>query len=132
VSAPLNRRRAAWAEYAVTAFSSQTGADGGIAALHDLIADLGHYAIRQRLDFVRVVARALSTWADECKHAEGIGPGPQVTIAIAGRPPAYAWRQREIVPDPESSKKVSTPRSASGRLTVRAHSRKSTTRRDRS
>jgi hypothetical protein len=80
---------------------------------------------------VRVVARALSTWADECKHAEGIGPGPQVTIFIAGRPAAYAWSQREIVPRPESSRKVSTPRPAYRRLAARAGSRRPTTRKDK-
>jgi hypothetical protein len=89
-----NRDRAAWAEYALTAFSSQTGADLGRDAVHDLIADLGHYAVTRRLDFAKIVALAVSTWAYERKHADDIGSCPQVAISIAGHPTKYAHRQK--------------------------------------
>jgi hypothetical protein len=89
----LNRDRVAWAEYALTAFSSQTGAELGSEALHDLIADLGHYATRHRIDFLKITARAISTWADERRHPDGIGDGPRVTITVEDRRPKRARRK---------------------------------------
>lgn len=95
---PSNPDRADWAEYALTAFSSQTGADCDMYAVHDLIADLGHYCSRHRLDFVSIAARAISAWAYERKHPNGLGSSPQVTVAIEGRASKRAWRTKVGAP----------------------------------
>jgi len=92
---PTNEKRAAWARLALDTFRSQVGDDDDRTLILDLITDLGHLAQSRRIDFVKLVARAVSVWAYERKHPDGVGASPQAAIAIAGRQPKYAWRRKE-------------------------------------
>jgi hypothetical protein len=87
-----NADRATWAEAALRTFCCEVGVDDECDAVHDLIADLGHYCSQHKLDFVSITARALSVWANECQQPDGTGASPQVTVTIAGRRPKLAWR----------------------------------------
>jgi len=72
-----NDDRSEWAESALRAFSAKTGSGIGEEGLHDLIADLGHYAERQRIDFLDCIARAIGCWALERRGplcADGVPP----------------------------------------------------------
>jgi len=89
---PTNDQRAGWARMALNTFRYQVGEDDDRTLILDLITDLGHLAHRRRIDFVSLVARAVSVWAYECKDPDGIGASPQVTVSIAGHRPKRAWR----------------------------------------
>jgi hypothetical protein len=74
-----NDDRSDWAACALRAYSAKTGSDMGDEGVGDLIADLGHYADTNKLDFIDVVRTALANWSverrvPECKNT------PQVTI----------------------------------------------------
>lgn len=66
-----NEDRARWAENALEVFSRETGSDIGRDALHDLLADLGHYADTIGLDFREELDRAAETWAEEKAEEAG-------------------------------------------------------------
>lgn len=77
-----NDDRADWAESALRAFSAKTGSGVKDEGLHDLIADLGHYAERHHIDFLDCIARAISCWALERRDPSSTGSTPPVTIRI--------------------------------------------------
>jgi len=77
-----NDDRAEWAEAALRAFSAKTGSGVGDEGLHDLIADLGHYADRQNIDFLDCIARAIGCWAVESRPQPSDERIPPVTIRI--------------------------------------------------
>jgi len=77
-----NHERADWAATALKTYRRQVGVDDCYDAVHDLIADLGHYAKRQGHDFLPLVARALNTWAAEVEYHDEIDPGPSVYIRL--------------------------------------------------
>jgi len=96
MSRPTNRQRAAYAVAALKAFRHQTGDDDERTLILDLIADLGHRAARRRLDFLRIVAQAVSAWMYERSDPDGAGPSPQVTITIEARKPTLAWSAQDM------------------------------------
>jgi len=93
---PTNDERASYAATALNAFRDRIGYDDEDTSMLDLITDLGHLARSYELDFLRIVAKAVSTWAYERKHPDGAGPSPQVTITIEGRKPTLAWSARDM------------------------------------
>jgi len=92
---PTNDQRAACAQMALNTFRTQVGEDDDATLILDLTTDLGHLACMRRIDFVALVAKAVSVWAYERKHPDGLGASPQVAITVAGRRPTYAWRRKE-------------------------------------
>jgi hypothetical protein len=104
-----NFQRAHWAAVALEAFRDQVGRDDDETSIHDLTADLGHYCALNELDFVRIVANAISCWCIERAHPHEnqamIGPGPEVSIIIPGRKhPMRAWRQSATTAKPRRPK----------------------------
>ncbi len=90
---PTNHHRADWAASALVSFQYycwQQGEDDE-TLITDLIIDLGHLARERRFDFLKIVARAVSHWAYERKHPNGLGPTPQVWLTIEGRTATRAW-----------------------------------------
>lgn len=96
--AVTNQRRAGWATMALDTFRDQVGEDDDRTLILDLVANLGHLAARRRLDFLQIVAQAVSAWAYERKSLDGAGPSPEVTISIEGHRPKYAWRRKAGAP----------------------------------
>lgn len=76
-----NDDRSDWAACALRAYSAKTGSGMDDEGVGDLIADLGHYADTNKLDFVDVVRTALANWAVERRGPE-CKDRPQVTIQI--------------------------------------------------
>ena len=70
------------AKQALHAYCIATGADDDDEAIHDLIADLGHYADRHDIDFVDCAARAIGCWALEKRGPDCDLPIPRVVIHI--------------------------------------------------
>ncbi len=70
------------AKQALHAYCIATGADDDDEAIHDLIADLGHYADRHDIDFVDCAARAIGCWALEKRGLDCDEPIPRVVIHI--------------------------------------------------
>ena len=81
-----NFQRAHWAAVAIEAFRDQVGTDDDLSSIHDLIADLGHYCALNDLDFIGVIAQAISCWAAERADPTGtsIEAGPNVSIVFPG------------------------------------------------
>lgn len=77
-----NRERAALAEACLDLFADNAGWNHPDEAICDLIANLGHYAQRQLLDFPRLVARAISHWHLEQSDEDSVNVLPTVTILI--------------------------------------------------
>ena len=97
MSHPTIRQRAGWAAKAIAAFRAKVGDDDTATLIQDLIADLGHLASSENLNFPRIAARGISTWAYERREPNGDGPNPQVRIIIAGRRLAtHAWSLRQM------------------------------------
>jgi len=103
-----NDDRAHWASVALKAYRREIGVDDGCHAVHDLIADLGHYAAANDLDFIRITADAISCWCAERAFSPGDDPaqaGPAVSIIIPGRKhPMRAWRQSATTAAPRRPK----------------------------
>jgi len=94
-----NSGRAQLAATALQAFRDEARDDGDERTLMlDLIADLGHLAATRKFDFARIIAKAVSVWAYECKDPNGIGASPQVTVTIQGHRPKRAWRGKGGAP----------------------------------
>ena len=92
-----NRQRVGWAASALAAFRVEVGDDDNATLIQDLIADLGHLANSENLNFPRIAARGISTWAYERREPNGDDPNPQVSIIIAGRRLAtHAWTLRQM------------------------------------
>lgn len=91
MSTPTNLDRASFAETALQAFRHKVGDDDDATLILDLITDLGHLAKIRELDFVAITARAVSVWAYERRHPDGMGASPQVAITVGGRKPKLAW-----------------------------------------
>ena len=91
MSRAIIEQRVRSASMALDTFRHQAGEDDERTLMLDLIADLGHLAASRRLDFLKIVAQAVSAWAYERKHSDGADPSPQVTITIEGRKPKRAW-----------------------------------------
>jgi uncharacterized protein (UPF0212 family) len=71
------------AKQALHAYCIATGADDDDEAIHDLIADLGHYADRHDIDFVDCAARAIGCWAlERRKERDCTEAIPRVVIHI--------------------------------------------------
>lgn len=82
----MNMRRSEWAGAALATFAGTTGCGDGIEAIHDLIADLGHYAEEEGYDFQDIVERAVGTWLLERSGLEQIAKAPVMRlIEIGGR-----------------------------------------------
>lgn len=77
-----NRKRAAWAEACLDLFADATGSNLPDEAISDLIANLGHYAQREKLDFLKLVARAIGHWHLEQSDEDSIDVLPTVTILV--------------------------------------------------
>ena len=91
MSSTINQNRASYAATALEAFRKRVGDDDDWTSIGDLIVDLGHLAKTSDLDFVSLVARAISVWAYERRWPDGCGATPQVIVTIAGRRPKSAW-----------------------------------------
>ena len=96
MSTPTNARRASWAASALQTFRQEVGNDDDRTLILDLITDLGHLAKIHGLDFVAIVARAVSVWAYERRNPDGMGMSPQVTITVADRKPKLAWSAKDM------------------------------------
>ncbi len=79
-----NRQRALWADACVDLYADIAGSHLPEEAIADLIANLGHYAQRERLDFLKLVARAIGHWHLEQTDQDSIDVLPTVTILIGG------------------------------------------------
>jgi hypothetical protein len=77
-----NRKRARWAAACVDLYADFAGSHLPEEAIADLIANLGHYAQRERLDFLKLVARAIGHWHLEQTDEDSIDVLPTVTILI--------------------------------------------------
>ena len=77
-----NEQRAMWAEACLTLFSEMTGADLPEDAMGDLIANLGHYAQCEDVDFLKVLATGIGHWHLEQIDPESFDMMPTVTITI--------------------------------------------------
>jgi hypothetical protein len=95
MSQHFNPLRARSAAAALEAFRKYDGHDDDRSSILDLITDLGHLACQCDLDFVQLVAQAVSVWAYERRHPDGAGASPQVTVTIAGRRPRCAWTRKD-------------------------------------
>jgi hypothetical protein len=95
MSQHLNLLRARSAAAALEAFRKYDGHDDDRTSILDLITDLGHLARHYKIDFVQLVAHAVSVWAYECRDPDGAGASPQVTVTIAGRRPKCAWHRKD-------------------------------------
>jgi hypothetical protein len=80
----MNTLRSEWAGAALASFSEQTGCDGGIDAIHDLIADLGHFAELEGYDFHDIVERAVGTWLLERSGLEASAKAPVMRLTEIG------------------------------------------------
>ena len=72
-------RRAA---QALHAFRIAAGDSDDEEAIRDLVTDLGHFADRQDIDFLDVVAAAIGSWALEQKNRQDVLAAPSVIITI--------------------------------------------------
>ena len=72
-------RRAA---QALHAFRIAAGDSDDEEAIRDLVTDLGHFADRQDIDFLDVLAAAIGSWALEQKDRQGVLAAPSVIITI--------------------------------------------------
>lgn len=70
------------AKQALHAYAIATGFKDDDETIHDLIADLGHYADRNAIDFVDCAARAIGCWALERRGAHCTDAAPAVVIQI--------------------------------------------------
>lgn len=70
------------AKQALQAYAIATGLEDDDETIHDLIADLGHYADRHAIDFVDCAARAIGCWALEGRGAHCMDTAPAVIIQI--------------------------------------------------
>ena len=93
-----NARHAARASEALATYRKRAGREDSATSICDLITDLGHLAQSPNLDFVGLVARAVSIWAYERRLPDGAGAGPQVIVTIAGRKPKPAWPRKDVKP----------------------------------
>ena len=80
-----NEDRASWAGEALRAFAAKIGSEIDAEALHDLLADLGHYADAHDIEFLDVAARAIGCWALEQTSPDSTAAAPSVTITIGRR-----------------------------------------------
>jgi hypothetical protein len=95
MSASTNLQRASWAATALQAFRHEVGNDDDATLILDLITDLGQLAKTQQMDFVAITARAVSVWAYERRHPDGMGASPQLSITLDGRKPKLAWSTKD-------------------------------------
>lgn len=86
---PDNADRARWADAAVDAFNTKTGTTEYEEAIGDLIADLGHLAEREGLDFMALARRGIADWQIEKIDPSSLDrPEVTITIAVIAKPPA--------------------------------------------
>jgi len=88
-----NQQRAGWAACALATFREKAGDYDTATPIQDLIADLGHLARCANLDFARIAARGISTWAYE--HRESNGESYS-TVPGTARPAAPTACARKI------------------------------------
>ena len=88
---PDNSDRAEWAGNAIAVFCEETGLDEEVEtreAVSDLICNLGHYCDLRKIDFLAVVAGAISVWDAEKREEEddmvgGLFPERKVLISLS-------------------------------------------------
>jgi len=83
----MNLLRSSWAGAALDTFVEHTSSDRRsiLEAIHDLIADLGHFAELEGYDFHDIVERAFGTWLLERSGLETLGAKrPAILIEIGG------------------------------------------------
>lgn len=74
----------AWrAAQALYVFRLAAGDSDDEEAIRDLVTDLGHFADRNQLDFLDVLATAIGCWARERQRPQA-SAAPTVTITIHG------------------------------------------------
>jgi hypothetical protein len=71
-SFPTNEHRSRWARKALDAYKRETGFfdEPAEILLRYLIADLGHLASREGVDFIPIIARAKAYWLQERTQAK--------------------------------------------------------------
>lgn len=85
-----NDDRAAWAGKVLLIFARMTGLDPEEEkeeGVGDLITNIGHYCDRKGLDFIPLVASAISLWdvekrEDEAGEPDAMYPQKEVTIKL--------------------------------------------------
>jgi hypothetical protein len=73
-----NDDRSEWAETALRTFADKTGSGRDEEGVAYLIADLGHYADQNGIDFARCARRAIECWAEERRQPHSIESTPTV------------------------------------------------------
>ncbi|WP_072387144.1 hypothetical protein [Hyphomicrobium sp. CS1BSMeth3] len=79
-----NLTRAGWAAQCLSLFASMTGTDTDEESIGDLIANLGHYARQEDLDFPSLLRTGIGHWHLEQIDEESFDLMPTVTITING------------------------------------------------
>lgn len=82
MSRALNTLRACWAASGLTVFQRTTDEPDNETAIVDLIADLGHFAKKHRLNYMEILRRGIRAWAYEERDPNGLGTLPWVSIRI--------------------------------------------------
>ena len=77
-----NAKRAAWAEACISLFADMTGTDNDADSIGDLICNLGHYAQRRNLDFLKLLQTGIGHWHIEKTDPDSIEMLPTVTITV--------------------------------------------------
>lgn len=78
-----NDLRARWAEASLDLFKAYSEVDEPIDAIGDLIANLGHFADRKGLPFLKCVATGIGHWHLEKRDEDSLDPLPNVAIFIS-------------------------------------------------
>ena len=79
---PTNLERATIARVTLDAFMAQTGDDGIENAITDLVSDIGHLCDAKKLDFVRLMEKAIGDWKLEQTDANSCHPCRCVRIEV--------------------------------------------------
>lgn len=83
---PLTEQRIASAGKLFAQFARRSQKPDCATNLADLVADLGHWARANGIDYAAVLRRAVANWHSEHTDPDGDGPPLTVTITIAVKP----------------------------------------------
>lgn len=81
-----NGDRARCAAQALHAYRIAAGDSDDEEGIRDLVADLGHFADRNHIEYLDVLATAIGCWACEQNDHDGDKATPSVTITIGRQP----------------------------------------------
>ena len=81
-----NGDRARCAAQALHAYRIAAGDSDDEDAIRDLVTDLGHFADRNHIEYLDVLATAIGHWALEQKQPDSTAAAPSVTITIGRQP----------------------------------------------